>query len=193
MTQTLSQVIPKQGDASPKAAQVQGMFDRIARSYDLLNDCISFGMHRLWKREACKLLNLKHGDHVLDVCSGTGDLIAYLQPHVSDNGQITALDFSEQMLEMARHRFGQSDNVLFRQGDATSLPYAEDAFDAAIVSFGLRNVIDIPCAIREMTRVTKPGGWVVNIDTCPEPKLPGYWFYFSLIMPVIGRVLSMDP
>ena len=192
-TPSLSNVRPVADDGTAKPQQVQAMFDRIARSYDLLNDCISFGMHRVWKRQACALLQLKPGDAVLDVCSGTGDLIGYLLPHVKQNGQVTALDFSDQMLEMARSRFEDYDNVLFRQGDATQLPYAENAFDGVIVSFGLRNVVDIPRAISEMARVVKPGGWVVNLDTCPEPALPGYWFYFSCVMPVIGRILSMDP
>lgn len=178
-----------------KAQQVQAMFDRIARTYDLLNDCISFGMHRQWKRQAIQQLHLPKGGQVLDVCTGTGDLVGYLSDVVGTDGTITGLDFSAEMLVHAKKRFPQTSfpNVRFEQGDAMTLPYADNAFDGAIVSFGLRNIVDIPKAISEMARVVKPGGWVVNIDTCPNPTLPGYWLYFKTVMPIIGKLFSMDP
>jgi demethylmenaquinone methyltransferase/2-methoxy-6-polyprenyl-1,4-benzoquinol methylase len=103
------------------------------------------------------------------------------------------LDFSEEMLAIARKRFSQQPLTSFQQGDALALPFEENVFDGAIVSFGLRNVTDIQKAINEMARVVKPCGWVVNLDTCPNPNLPGYWFYFSQVMPRVGRLLSMDP
>lgn len=184
-TSTLSHITP---------VTIQQMFNRIAKTYDVLNDCISFGMHRLWKRRACQQLQLKPGDHVLDVCTGTGDLIGYLLPLVGKTGAVTGLDFSEEMLNVARERFPEntSNNIHLQQGDALALPFEDNTFDGAMISFGLRNVTDIPGAIREMTRVVKPSGWVVNLDTCPQPKLPGYWLYFKHIMPRIGKLICQD-
>lgn len=184
---------PSSDKHQQKAGQVARMFDRIAGTYDLLNDCISLGLHRGWKKQACTLLQLTPGSRVLDVCTGTGDLAGRLSRIVGPGGQVDGLDFSEEMLAVARTRFADLSNTCFTQGDATALPYEDNAFDGAIISFGLRNVVDIPRTLSEMARVVRPGGWVVNLDTCPEPKLPGYWLYFKYVMPMAGRLLSMDP
>lgn len=169
------------------------MFNRIAPTYDLLNDCISMGMHRGWKEEACQQLHIKSGHHVLDVCTGTGDLAKRLSELVGPQGRVKGLDFSEEMLAVARERMSHIPNLTFTQGDAMNLPYEANTFDGAVVAFGLRNVNDVPQTIAEMTRVVKPGGWIVNLDTCPNPKLPGYWFYFSTVMPLLGKLISKDP
>lgn len=191
--QTLAQVVPdpQQKDLH-KDVQVQQMFDRIAGTYDQLNNWISLGFHKRWKRLACQKLQLKPDAHVLDVCTGTGDLIAHLLPLVGPNGQVDGLDFSENMLEVAHERFASQFQVRLTQGDALALPYPDDYFDGAIISFGLRNVVDIPKALSEMYRVIKPGGWMVNLDTSPTPQLPGMKFYFSQIMPKLGALLSQD-
>lgn len=191
---SLSSVLPnpEQGEAS-KAAQVQDMFNRIAGTYDSLNTCISMGFHKQWKKVACQKLQLPIGGRVLDICTGTGDLIDYLLPLVGPQGQVEGLDFSEKMLAVARERFAQQPNVTLVQGDALALPYPDHYFDGAIISFGLRNVVSIPQALAEMQRVIKPGGRMVNLDTCPTPKLPGMSFYFSKIMPLIGGMLAKDP
>ncbi len=181
---------PTRGEHRGEA--VRGMFNRIAASYDLLNDCISFGMHRNWKSRAAGKLHLSPGSQVLDVCTGTGDFVRYLLPCIGATGTFTGLDFSEEMLAIARRRFGHLPNVRFDQGDAMALPYEDNRFDGAIVGFGLRNVENVGQVLREMTRVVRPGGWVVNLDTSPEPKLPGFWMYFSLVMPLMGRLLSPD-
>ncbi len=175
-----------------KAEQVQQMFDRIAGSYDLLNDCISMGFHKGWKHVACAKLQLPLGGSALDVCTGTGDLVRTLLPLVGSGGRLEGLDFSENMLAVARQRFEGVPNVQFTQGDALALPYADNTFDGAIISFGLRNVTDIPQALREMQRVIKPGGWMVNLDTAPKPFIPGMRFYFEKIMPLIGGALARD-
>src|SRR5262249_1306245 len=107
-------------------------------------------------------------------------------------GQVEGLDFSENMLAVARGRFAQEPRVTLTQGDALNLPYADNSFDGAIISFGLRNVTDIPKALSEMHRVIKPGGWMVNLDTSPTPLLPGMRFYFSRVMPLIGGMLARD-
>lgn len=168
------------------------MFDRIAGTYDTLNDWISMGFHKQWKNVACRRLQLATGDKALDVCTGTGDLIAYLLPLVGLQGSVDGLDFSEKMLSHARTRYQGQSNVTLTQGDALALPYPDNTFNAAIISFGLRNVTDIPQALREMHRVIKPGGWMVNLDTSPTPMLPGMNFYFSKIMPLIGGALAKD-
>lgn len=193
----LSTVLPNphQGEsnkAPSKALQVEQMFDRIAGKYDLLNNWISMGFHKQWKRLACKKLHLTPGNTALDVCTGTGDLIDYLLPLVGPQGSVCGLDFSENMLAIARQRHRSTPNISLVQGDALQLPYPDNSFDAAIISFGLRNVTHIPQALREMNRVLKPGGWMVNLDTAPNPFLPGMRFYFTKIMPLIGGVLARD-
>lgn len=191
---SLSSVLPDPSQAASqnKASQVQAMFDRIAGTYDTLNDWISMGFHKQWKREACRKLQLFPSAKALDVCTGTGDLIGYLLPLVGQSGQVEGLDFSANMLACAQQRFSNQPNVSLTQGDALALPYPDNTFDGAIISFGLRNVTDIPKALSEMLRVIKPGGWMVNLDTSPTPKLPGMNFYFSNIMPLIGGALAKD-
>jgi len=191
---SLSSVLPDPNRVETgKAAQVQDMFNRIAGTYDSLNTCISMGFHKQWKKLACAKLQLPQGGKALDVCTGTGDLIDYLLPLVGPGGHVEGLDFSEKMLDVARERFSGRSNVNLVQGDALALPYPDNTFDGAIISFGLRNVTNIPQALAEMRRVIKPGGWMVNLDTCPTPKLPGMNFYFSKIMPIIGGMLARDP
>jgi demethylmenaquinone methyltransferase / 2-methoxy-6-polyprenyl-1,4-benzoquinol methylase len=170
---------------------VQQLFNRIAPTYDALNDVISFGLHRRWKRKACAALALSQGQTVLDVCTGTGHLADYLLPLVGENGQFVGLDFSEGMLAVARKRFVQP-NAKWVQGDAMALPFENDSFDGAIIAFGLRNVTDRLKTLQEMTRVVKAGGKVVCLDTNPKPKLPGFWLYFKLVMPWLGQSLAKD-
>jgi demethylmenaquinone methyltransferase/2-methoxy-6-polyprenyl-1,4-benzoquinol methylase len=169
---------------------VAAMFDRIAPTYDCLNDVISFGMHRAWKRQAVKALHLSAGQTALDVCTGTGDILAYLAPQVGPHGQLVGVDVSSDMLAVAHKRFGTA--VTLHHASALALPLKDNSVDAAIVSFGLRNVDDVPKAISEMARVLKPGGNMVSLDTTPDPWLPGYWWYFDTIMPLVGRLMSGD-
>jgi demethylmenaquinone methyltransferase / 2-methoxy-6-polyprenyl-1,4-benzoquinol methylase len=175
---------------SPDA--ISGMFNRIAKTYDLLNDCMTAGMHRHWKKQACRALNLKPGDSVLDVCTGTGDLAAILSGMVGRDGKVTAIDFSEEMLEIARDKYKNIDNISWVQGDALALPFEDNQFDGVIVSFGLRNVASVPGALAEMARVVRPGGWVVNLDTASDCKNPLFWFYFSTVMPLLGKLVAGD-
>jgi demethylmenaquinone methyltransferase/2-methoxy-6-polyprenyl-1,4-benzoquinol methylase len=185
-----------------KAQYVLSQFDRIARGYDLANDCISMGMHRLWKAKAVKLLlSGQSGGHYLDICCGTGDLALSLAERLK-SGQVTGLDFSGNMLEVAkyreaRHRAQNKSAVQLDwvKGDALNLPFQPALFDGAIVSFGLRNVSDYQKAIDEMARVVRPGGKVINLDLGkPEGLLfpPLFSFYFSHVVPLIGQVLQND-
>ncbi len=183
-----------------KAQYVLSQFDRIARGYDLANDCISMGMHRLWKDKAVNLLIGESGEY-LDVCCGTGDVAMLIASRLKA-GKVTGLDFSGNMLEVARsrearHRSAEKPAVQLDwvNGDALALPIQNDSFDGAIVSFGLRNLSDYQKGIDEMARVVRPGGKVINLDLGkPEgllfPTLFG--FYFGHIVPIIGQVLQND-
>lgn len=175
-----------------READVAAMFNRIAATYDRLNDCISLGMHRGWKARAIQHLHLQPGHHVLDVATGTGDLAQRILTKVGANGHVTGVDISDDMLAVARHRLRNNTNVSFELGSAMALPYGDNTFDSAIISFGLRNVDNTQQVITEMARVVEPGGWVVNLDTAPDPWLPGFWWYFSLVMPTVGRLISGD-
>jgi demethylmenaquinone methyltransferase / 2-methoxy-6-polyprenyl-1,4-benzoquinol methylase len=168
------------------------MFNRIAGTYDLLNDCMTGGMHRWWKQQACRSLKLQPGDTVLDVCTGTGDLAFILSKIVGPQGQVVALDFSEEMLAIAHKRFSKAANITWVQGDALNLPFETDRFQGAIISFGLRNVSSVPQTLSEMARVIRPGGRVVNLDTASDCQNPLFWLYFSKVMPALGRILSQD-
>ncbi|MDH4379511.1 MAG: bifunctional demethylmenaquinone methyltransferase/2-methoxy-6-polyprenyl-1,4-benzoquinol methylase UbiE [Vampirovibrionales bacterium] len=193
MTSTSSSAIPTELPAPQgqhREPLVAAMFNRIAPTYDCLNDVISFGMHRVWKRQAVKALHLKAGQTVLDVCTGTGDLLAYLAPAVGPSGKLIGVDVSADMLAVAQKRFGTV--ATLHHASALALPLASASVDAAMVSFGLRNVDDVPQAISEMARTLKPGGIMVSLDTTPDPWLPGYWWYFDTIMPLVGRFMSGD-
>lgn len=183
----------RHSSAGPSKAPdaIAGMFNHIAKTYDLLNDLMTAGLHRQWKRNACKMLHPKPGDRILDLCTGTGDLAGLLAPQVGAKGCVVAVDFSENMLQIARERFTQ-DNIHWMQGDALTLPFADNAFDGSIISFGLRNVASVKQVLAEMVRVTKPDGWVVNLDTASDCKNPLFWLYFSIVMPVLGRLVSKD-
>lgn len=184
-----------------KAQYVLSQFDRIAQGYDLANDCISMGMHRLWKDKAVKTLLAGESGSYLDVCCGTGDLALLIASRLKA-GKVTGLDFSGNMLDVARsrearHRSNKKSAVQLDwiKGDALDLPFEKGLFDGAIVSFGLRNVADYQKAIDEMARVVRPGGKVLNLDLGkPEGLLfaPLFGFYFSQIVPLIGQVLQND-
>jgi demethylmenaquinone methyltransferase/2-methoxy-6-polyprenyl-1,4-benzoquinol methylase len=171
---------------------VQQLFNRIAKRYDVLNNIISLGLHWGWKRHAVASLHLQQGQHALDVCTGTGDLLGLILPYVGEVGQVTGLDFSEEMLSVAKKRYHDTSNLTLVQGDAMHLPFANDAFNASIISFGLRNVADIRQTIAEMIRCTKTGGRLINLDTAPLSHFPGFAWYFKHVMPRFGEMLAGD-
>ncbi len=181
-----------------KADYVLNQFNRIARRYDLANDAISLGMHRLWKRTALQRLDIQPDGQYLDVCCGTGDLTLRIAEQLSQMGMVTGLDFSPQMLDMAKLRISKKENatkVNFVQGDAEKLPFPDNYFNGSIISFGLRNLTSLDKGIAEMVRVTKPGGKVINLDLGrPSNWLftPFYYFYFRHIVPMIGQILQND-
>lgn len=192
--------------AEEKHSYVLKQFDRIAKKYDLMNDLISVGMHRGWKNQAIAELmhgtNLK-GDsnkHFLDVCTGTGDLALLIAASSGFEGKVTGLDFSSEMLNVARQRAANKaaslkSTVEFQQGDAQALPFANDTFDGAIISFGLRNLTDLQKGLNEMARVVKPGGKIINLDL-GQPTMPVFtplfFFFFDNVVPMLGEIIQQD-
>jgi demethylmenaquinone methyltransferase/2-methoxy-6-polyprenyl-1,4-benzoquinol methylase len=179
-------------EGQSKSQYVQDTFNRIAGRYDLLNSVMSLGMDDLWRRRAVRLAAVRPGQRVADICCGTGPLTRVLRSAVGESGQVTGLDFSEEMLAVARQRNTYS-NVEFFQGDAMAIPLATGSFDAAFVGWGLRNVPDIGRVAAEMRRIIKPGGMVVSIDMA-QPWIPGfreaYWLAFEHIVPRLGAFLA---
>lgn len=177
-----------------KASFVEGLFNRIAPRYDLLNDCISLGLHRFWKQAAVDALGLQPANQVVDVCTGTGDLVAPLLAAVSVSGNaggsVVGVDFSDAMLSVARKRYAKEERVRFVQGDALALPLEIASVDAGIVAFGLRNVSSIDAALAELHRVVRVGGRVASLDTVPNPPLLGFTAYFKHLMPLVAAFLS---
>lgn len=185
-----------------KGVYVQQQFDRIAQRYDLTNDAISLGMHRRWKDVAVDALKIKPNGQYLDVCCGTGDLSLLVAKRLQSRGKVIGIDFSLSMLEIAeeREQLARDDGSLSNQlqwvdGDAQSLPFQDNTFDGAIISFGLRNLTDLQAGLNEMVRVVKPGGRVVNLDLgrVRTPLFaPLFMFYFNKIVPLVGLVLQRD-
>jgi demethylmenaquinone methyltransferase/2-methoxy-6-polyprenyl-1,4-benzoquinol methylase len=178
-----------------EASQVQGMFDRIAGVYDLLNTVMTAGLHHRWRERAADLARVGPGSRVLDVATGTGDLAIELARRVSPGGEVVGSDFAEGMLARARVKAsaGDGEHVLprFEWGDALELPYKDDLFDAATVGFGARNFSDLARGLAEMVRVVRPGGRVVVLEFTNPTRPPLSLFYrlwFDRIVPLIGRV-----
>ncbi|WP_432664717.1 demethylmenaquinone methyltransferase [Wukongibacter baidiensis] len=178
-----------------KEKKVYETFQTISEDYDKLNDIISFNMHKKWKLDAIKELNVVENSEVLDVCSGTGDFSIMLSMERKKKIKVTGLDFSENMLSVAKRKKEELelDNVKFITGNAMELPFDENTFNHATIGFGLRNTPNYEKVISEMKRVVKPGGKVACLDTS-HPTLPIYkqiyWFYFRHIMPRIGHLFS---
>ncbi|KRK96910.1 ubiquinone menaquinone biosynthesis methyltransferase ubiE [Secundilactobacillus odoratitofui DSM 19909 = JCM 15043] len=167
--------------------QVASLFNRIAGNYDQMNNLITLGTHKHWRTVTMQQLNLKPGSFAIDLCCGTGDWTLALAKAVGPSGRVVGLDFSDEMLAIAKQKVAQAgyqDRVTLIQGDAMSLPYNDDQFDVATIGFGLRNVPDANQVLREMTRVVHPGGQVACLETS-QPTQPiiklGWQAYFKLV------------
>jgi demethylmenaquinone methyltransferase/2-methoxy-6-polyprenyl-1,4-benzoquinol methylase len=169
------------------------MFDRIAHRYDLVNTVLSLGTDGGWRSRAAREAGLKAGGSALDVACGSGKLTAQLGRIAGPNGRVVGLDFSPEMLAIARsHHPG----IEFTEGDALSLPFEEASFDAATIAFGLRNLADPVRGLREMTRVLKPGGRAVVLEFVKPPRGPVgslYRVYLRTLLPALGGALSGEP
>ena len=172
--------------------RVRDMFDRISPSYDRMNLLMSMGRDGRWRRLGVRASDARPGDAALDVCCGTGDFAVELRRAVGPSGRVVGLDFSPQMLEMARRK---SSAVEWLQGDALALPFADGEFAAACVGFGVRNLSDHRRGFAEMARVVRPGGRVVCLEmsTPPAPIRPFSQLWTDRGVPVLGRIVAHDP
>ena len=183
---------------SPSRINVGSMFDRIAHRYDLLNRLLSFGTDVRWRKRLGK--HLPQGDalNVLDLATGTADLLISMKKHCPRVQRGTGVDVSFGMLSYGvpkLHALGLADRFRLVRGDAMRLPLPSDHFDAATISFGIRNVLDVGAGLREMHRVLRPGGRVLVLEfSLPGNALfrTGYLFYFRHVLPRIGALLSGD-
>jgi demethylmenaquinone methyltransferase / 2-methoxy-6-polyprenyl-1,4-benzoquinol methylase len=172
--------------------RVRDMFDRISPSYDRMNLLMSMGRDGRWRRLGVRASRAQPGDAALDVCCGTGDFAVELRRAVGPSGRVVGLDFSPQMLEVARRKCSA---IEWQQGDALALPFADGEFAAACVGFGVRNLSDHRRGFAEMARVVRPGGRVVCLEmsTPPAPIRPFSQLWTDHGVPVLGRIVAHDP
>lgn len=181
-----------------KAQRVRAVFDSVASRYDLMNDLMSGGAHRLWKKFALSLTGLKVGDRVLDVAGGTGDLAVGLAQQVGRSGLVVLTDINAAMLNAGRDRLidaGLVGNVLYAQADAERLPFPDESFDCVTIGFGLRNVTDKARALAAMRRVLKVGGQLLVLEFSKpvNPTLASLYDGYSFrLLPLLGRAVAGD-
>jgi demethylmenaquinone methyltransferase/2-methoxy-6-polyprenyl-1,4-benzoquinol methylase len=180
-----------------KAQRVRGVFDSVAADYDLMNDVMSLGIHRLWKRLAIGLANIQPGQQVLDLAGGTGDLVLLIAPKAGPQGRVVLSDINSAMIRTGRARLldkGIAGNVEYVQADAERLPFPDHSFDCITMGFGLRNVTRKQAALDAMYRVLKPGGRLLILEFSRPAALlkPAYDFYSFSILPRLGRLIAGD-
>ena len=176
------------------STEVRQMFSSIASRYDVTNEVLSFGIHRLWRRKAIRLSGAKPGDAVLDCATGTGDLAIAFKHTVGGDGRVVGTDFCPEMLESAPAKAAREGlEIEFAVADAMDLRgYADNSFDVASISFGIRNVDDPVQCLKEMARVVKPGGRVVVLEFGQPNGLYGglFRFYSKVLMPFVGGLIT---
>ena len=181
-----------------KAALVAGVFDSVASRYDLMNDLMSAGIHRIWKRFSVELSAVRAGSRVLDIAGGSGDLAARFAPLVGDSGAVVLADINANMLRVGRDRLldrGIAGAIHYVQADAQHLPFPDDHFDCISIAFGLRNVTDKDLALRSMRRTLKPGGRLLVLEfSKPGNALlsRAYDAYSFGVLPLLGRLVVGD-
>ncbi|MEO8004593.1 MAG: bifunctional demethylmenaquinone methyltransferase/2-methoxy-6-polyprenyl-1,4-benzoquinol methylase UbiE [Betaproteobacteria bacterium] len=178
-----------------KARKVAGVFTSVANRYDVMNDLMSGGMHRLWKRFAVELSAVRKGDRVLDVAGGTGDLASLFSTRVGPQGEIWLTDINAEMLGRGRDRLlDQGRMVPAVRCDAERLPLPDDYFHCAIVAFGLRNMTHKDKALAEMLRVVRPGGRILVLEFSQvwKPLQPAYDAYSFNLLPRLGKLVTGD-
>jgi demethylmenaquinone methyltransferase/2-methoxy-6-polyprenyl-1,4-benzoquinol methylase len=181
-----------------KAGLVREVFDSVAGSYDLMNDLMSLGVHRIWKRNFAADSGIGLGDRVLDLAGGTGDIAALLSKRVGANGRVVLSDINEAMLNVGRQRLedqGIVGNIDYAIANAEHLPFESAEFDAVTIAFGLRNVTDKSAALREMYRVLRPGGKAMILEFSkvqPEPLKAIYDAWSFGALPLLGKLIADD-
>jgi demethylmenaquinone methyltransferase/2-methoxy-6-polyprenyl-1,4-benzoquinol methylase len=181
-----------------KAEKVAEVFHSVASSYDLMNDLMSAGIHRLWKRMTIEMSGVRRGHRVLDIAGGTGDLAAKFSRIVGSEGQVVLADINDSMLKVGRDRLidrGVVNNIQFAQANAQYLPFPDNTFDVITIAFGLRNVTDKAMALRSMNRVLKPGGKLLVLEFSKPPSQllsKIYDSYSFSILPKLGQLFAKD-
>ncbi|HJL79918.1 MAG: bifunctional demethylmenaquinone methyltransferase/2-methoxy-6-polyprenyl-1,4-benzoquinol methylase UbiE [Gammaproteobacteria bacterium] len=180
-----------------KTGKVKEVFDSVATNYDLMNDLMSMGIHRLWKRFMLSQTGLKIGMKALDVAGGTGDIAALLREQVGESGLVVMTDINPSMLKEGRSRLldrGKLKNIQVIQCDAESLPFDDDHFDCVTIAFGLRNVTVKENALKSMFRVLKPGGRMLILEFSKPNEMisPAYDLYSFNILPTLGEWVAND-
>lgn len=181
-----------------KAGLVGEVFSSVASKYDVMNDLMSLGAHRLWKRFTIEQSGVRRGQRVLDVAGGTGDITRAFAKRVGHTGSVILADINAAMLERGRERLineGVVGNVSYIQANAECLPFADNSFDCITIAFGLRNVTHIPKALASMVRVLAPGGRLLVLEFS-HPTLPGlntlYDAYSFNVLPLLGKIIAND-
>ena len=173
-------------EADNKTQRVIQHFDSVARQYDFMNTLLSFGIHHLWKRTAVRMMDLKTGDRILDVCGGTGDLAILAARQIGPNGRVNIYDINRAMMQAGIHKVAGTRNenrIQYIQGNAEYISSPDDQFDAAMVGFGIRNVTHMEKGFEEMYRILKPGGKMMCLEFS-KPKNPVFcWLYDFLLLP----------
>jgi demethylmenaquinone methyltransferase/2-methoxy-6-polyprenyl-1,4-benzoquinol methylase len=186
----------KQVPVKEKVRRVAEVFDSVATRYDLMNDLMSCGIHRLWKRFTIELSGVRPGQSVLDLAGGTGDLAAKFAKQVGSEGQVVLADINAAMLQVGRERLlNKGVLVNYAQVNAEYLPFADNSFDIVSIAFGLRNVTDKEAALASMLRVLKPGGRVLILEFSElkiRPLKPLYNVYSFKILPLLGKLMVKD-
>ena len=181
-----------------KKKLVGNVFSSVANKYDLMNDAMSLGVHRLWKRDFVRKAKLRPGMKCLDVAGGTGDIAMLMAREVTDKGKVIVFDINKEMLDVGKDRVvdrGFIGPIKFTRGNAESLPFEDDAFDVATVGFGVRNVTQLEKAFKEMIRVVRPGGKVMCLEfSHPTNALFSkvYDFFSFNVIPEIGNAVTKD-
>ena len=187
----------KEVPTEDKEKLVKGVFDSVASNYDLMNDVMSFGIHRLWKQYAIDIANVKKGDAILDLASGTGDLIKLYHKKIGNSGRIVSSDINEAMLDEGKRNLINSGvlGIEFVQANAEKLPFEDNSFDLVSIAFGLRNVTDKDKALSEMCRVLKPGGVLIVLEfsKTTNPVLEKIYDAYSFnLIPKFGSWFAGD-
>jgi demethylmenaquinone methyltransferase/2-methoxy-6-polyprenyl-1,4-benzoquinol methylase len=185
-------------DSKEKAGMVRGVFDSVASKYDVMNDLMSFGVHRLWKRFAVELAGVRRGQRILDLASGTGDLADRFADLVGPDGLVLMTDINAAMLQVGRDRMvdrGHAGNLNYVQVNAESLPVPDDSLDLVTIAFGLRNVTHKEKALRAMYQSLKPGGRALILEFSKplnKPLEKVYDLYSFKLLPKMGELVAKD-
>lgn len=184
--------------AAEKVSLVANVFHSVAAKYDIMNDVMSLGIHRLWKRFTLDCSGVRPGQHVLDLAGGTGDIAALFSRRVGPSGKVVLADINESMLNVGRDKLrdlGLITNIEFVQANAEALPFADNSFDIISIGFGLRNVTDKAAALKSMFRVLKPGGRLLVLEfSKPEQQWLSkvYDMYSFKLLPAMGQLIAND-